>query len=88
MQALTVGANRNAGHKVLPDFCIFRKRSSGVSNLCMLDRSFCGRSHLGSLVMGAQLCSRFGEDTIFRSKARARSIRVQASGSHFGLSHA
>eukprot|EP00268_Persea_americana_P041378 TRINITY_DN4119_c0_g2_i1.p1 TRINITY_DN4119_c0_g2~~TRINITY_DN4119_c0_g2_i1.p1 ORF type:complete len:540 (+),score=102.45 TRINITY_DN4119_c0_g2_i1:2103-3722(+) len=79
MQALTVGANRNADHKVLPDFCIFRKRSSGVSNLCMLDRSFCGRSHLGSLVMGAQLCSRFGEDTIFRSKARARSIRVQAS---------
>ncbi|RWR85355.1 hexose transporter [Cinnamomum micranthum f. kanehirae] len=79
MQALTVGANRNAGHKVLPDSSIFRKRSSGVSNLCMLDRSFCGRSHLGSLVMGAQLCSRFGEDTIFRSKARARSIRVQAS---------
>lgn len=86
MQALTVGANRNAGHKVLLDFGIFRKRSSGVSYLCMLDRSFCGRSHLGSLVMGAQLCSRFGEDTIFRSKARARSIRVQASGSHFGLS--
>lgn len=79
MQALTVGANRNAGHKVLPDSSIFRKRSSGVSNLCMLDRSFCGRSHLGSLVMGAQLCSRFGEDTIFRSKARARSIRVEAS---------
>lgn len=90
MQALTFGAKRNAGSElrnlqVLPDLAIFRRRSSGVNNLCVLDRSCCSRSHLGSLVMGAQLCSRMEVDTIFRSKARARSTRVRASGSYFGL---
>ncbi|XP_077220247.1 plastidic GLC translocator [Tasmannia lanceolata] len=85
MQASTVKPNGSVGsefqnRRVLSSFGGFRKRNSGVHNLYMLDRSFSSGSRLGSVIMGAGLASsRKRVETIFRSKAKARVLRAQAS---------
>ncbi|XP_057491564.1 plastidic glucose transporter 4-like [Actinidia eriantha] len=65
--------------KVLLGFGEFRKRSLDLKNLCMTERSNCFGLSLGSLAMEAELTRvRTGVERVFRSSAKARSVRVQA----------
>ncbi|KAF8390108.1 hypothetical protein HHK36_024630 [Tetracentron sinense] len=66
--------------RVLSSFGGFRKRSSGVKNLFMTERSSCCGSRLGSVVLGVELArARTRVETMFRSSAKARSVKAQAS---------
>ncbi|XXG79543.1 hypothetical protein AAC387_Pa09g0586 [Persea americana] len=82
MQASMVAAGGNVGsklqnHRFPSGIAGFRKRVSGVSNLCMVSRGFCSKSSLSS-VEAKIACSRMGVHTFSQSEARARSVRAQA----------
>ncbi|PSR87828.1 Plastidic glucose transporter like [Actinidia chinensis var. chinensis] len=66
--------------RVLPGFGEFRKRSVDLKNLCMTERSNCFGLSLGSLAMESELTRvRTRVERVFRSSAKARSVRAQAS---------
>ncbi|GMP30971.1 hypothetical protein CsSME_00005383 [Camellia sinensis var. sinensis] len=70
----------NQKRRVLPGFSELRKRGLGFNNLRMTERSSCFGLRLGSAAMEAELGRvRTGVDRVFRSSAKARSVRAQAS---------
>ncbi|RWR94813.1 plastidic glucose transporter 4-like protein isoform X2 [Cinnamomum micranthum f. kanehirae] len=82
MQASMVAAGGNVGsklqnHRFPSGIAGFRKRVSGVSNLCMVSRGFCSESSPSS-VEAKIACSRMGVHTFSQSEAKARSVRAQA----------
>lgn len=84
MQASVVAAGGNVGsklqnHRFPSGIAGFRKRVSGVSNLCMVSRGFCSESSPSS-VEAKIACSRMGMRTFSQSEAKARSVRAQAYG--------
>lgn len=84
MQASVVAAGGNVGsklqnHRFPSGIAGFRKRVSGVSNLCMVSRGFCSESSPSS-VEAKIACSRMGVRTFSQSEAKARSVRAQAYG--------
>lgn len=83
MQASSVSVRGNVGselgnHKTRSGVIGFRKKFSGVSNLCMVNRGLCSRSSL-SYMQSELSCSRMGAHAFSRSTAKARVIRAQAS---------
>uniref|UniRef100_A0A5B7CCR4 Putative hexose transporter n=1 Tax=Davidia involucrata TaxID=16924 RepID=A0A5B7CCR4_DAVIN len=76
----TVGLNIQ-NRRVLPGFGEFRKVSLALNNLCMTERSTCFGLRLSQAAMGAEHGRpRTGVESLFRSSAKARSVKVQASG--------
>ncbi|THG19734.1 hypothetical protein TEA_028286 [Camellia sinensis var. sinensis] len=74
----------NQKRRVLPGFSELRKRGLGFNNLRMTERSSCFGLRLGSAAMEAELGRvRTGVDRVFRSSAKARSVRAQASAGLF-----
>ncbi|XP_058087129.1 plastidic glucose transporter 4 [Magnolia sinica] len=86
MQASTVAAAKGSvgselrNRRISSSFSGFRNTIPGLSNLRMVNSSSCGQSDLRAKSMGAGLtCCRMGVDIMFRSKAKARFVRAQAS---------
>lgn len=74
------------GNRVSVGFGVVGKRTAGSNRLWMPDRGFCGgSSRLGSSIgFGVEMARmRSGMEGIFRSREKARYVRVQASGSFF-----
>ncbi|RRT56257.1 hypothetical protein B296_00047982 [Ensete ventricosum] len=74
------------GNRVSAGFCVVGKRTAGSNKLWMPDRGFCGGSpRLGSSIgFGVEMARmRSGMEGIFRSREKARYVRVQATGSFF-----
>ncbi|CAL9103290.1 unnamed protein product [Musa acuminata var. zebrina] len=71
------------GNRVSAGFGVVGKRTAGSNRLWMPDRGFCGgSSQLGSSIgFGMEMARmRSGMEGIFRSREKARYVRVQASG--------
>ncbi|RZS21622.1 hypothetical protein BHM03_00054283 [Ensete ventricosum] len=74
------------GNRVSAGFGVVGKRTAGSNKLWMPDRGFCGGSpRLGSSIgFGVEMARmRSGMEGIFRSREKARYVRVQATGSFF-----
>lgn len=69
---------QNHNHRVLPGFGDLRKRSS---LLHMTQRGSCFGLRLNSVSMGVELGRvRTNVESVFRSSAKARSVKAQAAG--------